>query len=304
MISALDDILEDYKVYLRVEKRVSEGIARGYCYSVGRFLRWVDTLNPDRRHAVKYYDMLLKEEKKASTIANILFALKHYYNFIGKELDLKPPKHTVKQVDFLTVMEAKTLLYKIDSYRDYAMVLVMLYGGLRVSEVCNLDRKDVDFENFTVTVRNTKNRVDRTVMVTEKCIKAIERYLETRIDTESPLFMSRKGRRISRSQIARLVKKYAIMADLRTYKECGTVKTKVSPHMLRHTAATNLIANDCDVVVVQLHLGHSNIRSTMRYVHVAKSTYGELYKSMSLSTEVMEEVKWRFHDENDLSFFC
>ncbi|KYK31879.1 MAG: hypothetical protein AYK18_05925 [Theionarchaea archaeon DG-70] len=202
MISALDDILEDYKVYLRVEQRVSEGIAQGYSYSVGRFLRWADTLNPDRRHAVKYYDMLLKEGKKASTIANILFALKHYYNFIGKELDLKPPKQTVKQIDFLTVIEAKTLLYKIDSFRDYAMVLVMLYGGLRVSEVCNLDREDIDCEEFTIAVRNTKNKVDRTVMVTEKCIRAIERYLETRIDTAKPLFLSRKERRISRSQIA------------------------------------------------------------------------------------------------------
>jgi len=109
--------------------------------------RWADTLNPDRKHAVKYYDILLKEGKKASTIANILFALKHYYDFIGKELNLKPPKQTVKQVDFLTIMEAKTLLYKIDSFRDYAMVLVMLYGGLRVSEVCNLDRKDVDLHS-------------------------------------------------------------------------------------------------------------------------------------------------------------
>jgi integrase/recombinase XerD len=278
MISALDDILEDFAVYLRVEKRISEGITRCYCWSVGKFLRWVDTLNPGRRDAVKYYDNLLKEKKKTSTIANILFALKHYYSFIGKELDLKPPKRTVKQVDFLTVMEAKSLLYKIDNFRDYAMVLVMLYGGLRVSEVCNLDIEDVDCEEFTLTVRNTKNRMDRTVMVTEKCIRATEHYLNTRTDTEDPLFLSRKGGRISRTQVNRLVKKYAIMAGLRTYKDNGEVKTKVSPHTLRHTAATNLIANDCDVVVVQQHLGHRDIQSTMRYVHVAKSTYGELYR--------------------------
>jgi site-specific recombinase XerD len=101
--------------------------------------------------------------------------------------------------------------------------------------------------------------------------------LETRIDTEEPLFVSRKGR-ISRTQILRLVKKYALLAGLRTYKDNGVVKTKVSPHTLRHTAATNLIANDCDVVVVQKHLGHKDIQSTMRYVHVAKSTYGELYR--------------------------
>jgi integrase/recombinase XerD len=278
MISALDDILEDFSVYLRVEKRISEGVTRDYSYSLGKFLRNAGTLNPEKRHAVKYYNLLLKEKKKASTIGNILFALKHYYEFIGKELDLKPPKRQVKQVDFLTVMEAKTLLYKIDNFRDYAMVLVMLYGGLRVSEVCNLDREDVNFEEYTVMVRNTKNREDRTVMVTEKCIRAIERYLDTRVDDEKALFISRKRRRISRTQIARLVKKYALMAELRTVKDNGKVKTKVSPHTLRHSAATNLIANDCDVVVVQHHLGHKSIQSTLRYVHVAKSMYGELYR--------------------------
>ncbi|KYK32921.1 MAG: hypothetical protein AYK18_15325 [Theionarchaea archaeon DG-70] len=219
-----------------------------------------------------------KRLSEASTIGNILHALKHYYAFIGKELNLKPPKQRVKQVDFLTFMEAKSLVYKIDNYRDYAIVLVMLYGGLRVSEVCNLDRDDVDFEEFTIGVRNTKNRIDRTVVVTEKCINAIGRYLETRDDTEKSLFMSRKKRRISRNQVNRLVKNYAIMAVLRTYKENGEVKTKVGPHTLRHTAATNLIANDCDVVVVQQHLGHRDIKSTPRYVHVAKGTYGDLYR--------------------------
>ena len=278
MISALDDILEDFLMYLRVEKRISGGVARCYCWSVGRFLRWTDTLNPDKRDAVKYLDRLWKEEKKESTIRNILFGLKHYYQFIGKELDLKPPKRPVKQADYLTVMEAKTLLYKIDNFRDYAMVLVMLYGGLRVSEVCNLDREDIDFEEYTITVKNTKNKVDRTVMVTEKCTRAIEHYLETRIDTEKPLFISRRRKRISRTQITRLVKKYAVIAQLRTYEEKGEVRTKVCSHMLRHTAATNLIANDCDVVVVQKHLGHKDIQSTMRYVHLAKSTYGELYR--------------------------
>jgi site-specific recombinase XerD len=278
MISALDDILEDFSLYLRVEKRISEGVARNYCYSVKRFVKWADTLNPEKKDAVKYYDAMLKERKKASTIGNILHALKHYYTFIGKELDLKPPKQRVKQVDFLTFMEAKSLVYKIDNYRDYAMVLVMLYGGLRVSEVCNLDKEDIDFEEFTIAVRNTKNRIDRTVAVTEKCINAIERYLETRDDAEKPLFLSRKKRRISRNQVTRLVKKYAIMADLRTYKDNGEVKTKVGPHTLRHTAATNLIAGDCDVVVVQQHLGHRDIKSTLRYVHVAKGTYGDLYR--------------------------
>jgi integrase/recombinase XerD len=211
MICVLEDVLEDFSVYLRVEKRVSEATARSYCYTVGKFLRWVDTLNPERKDAVKYYDILLKERKKASSIRNILTALKHFYAFNGKELDLKPPKRNVKQVDYLTVTEAKTLLYKIDNYRDYAMVLVMLYGGLRVSEVCNLDRDDVDSEEFTLTVRNTKNRRDRTVMVTEKCIKAIDYYLETRQDNEKPLFISRKQGRISRSQIFCLVKKHVSM---------------------------------------------------------------------------------------------
>jgi integrase/recombinase XerD len=278
LICVVEDILEDFSLYLRVEKGICEHVARNYCYTVGRFLRWVDTPNPSKKDAMKYVDTLMKEKKKAATIRNIVFALKHYYQFTGKDLILKLPRGHVKQIDFLTVMEAKSLLYKIDSFRDYSMVLVMLYGGLRVSEVCNLDREDIDFEEYTITVRNTKNRIDRTVMVTEKCIKAIEQYLKTRNDSGKPLFISQRKKRISWERIYRLVKKYAIMANLRVYEDNGVSKTKVSPHTLRHTAATNLIANDCDVVVVQQHLGHRDIQSTMKYVHVARSTYGELYR--------------------------
>lgn len=67
-------------------------------------------MNPEKKDAVKYYNALVKEKKKASTIGNILFALKHYYEFIGRELYLKPPKQRVKQIDYLTFMEAKSLL--------------------------------------------------------------------------------------------------------------------------------------------------------------------------------------------------
>ncbi len=69
--------------------------------------------------------------------------------------------------------------------------------------------------------------------VTEKCIMAVQRYLETRSDEAKPLFLSQKKRRISRNQITRLVKNYAVMADLRTYKKDGVTKTRVSSHMLR-----------------------------------------------------------------------
>jgi len=88
----------------------------------------------------------MERGEKRIHYSQYLVWVKALLQFIGKELDLKPPKRPVKQADYLTVMEAKTLLYKIDSFRDYAMVLVMLYGGLRVSELCNLDRENVDFE--------------------------------------------------------------------------------------------------------------------------------------------------------------
>lgn len=94
LISTLDDILEDFSLYLRVEKRVSEGIARCYCYSAGRFLRWADTVNPDKSHAVKYYDRLLKEKKKASTISNILYALKHYSETYSASCFVPPCAHS------------------------------------------------------------------------------------------------------------------------------------------------------------------------------------------------------------------
>lgn len=63
MISALDDILEDFEVYLRVENRLPEGVTRNYCYSVGKFLRWLDTLDPEKKDALKYYDSMTESEQ-------------------------------------------------------------------------------------------------------------------------------------------------------------------------------------------------------------------------------------------------
>ncbi len=70
----------------------------------------------------------VRRGKEASIVGNIVFALKHYCSFIGKELDLKPPKQRVKQVDFLTFWEVKNLLYKIDNFTVYTMVQIMLYS--------------------------------------------------------------------------------------------------------------------------------------------------------------------------------
>ncbi|KYK36465.1 MAG: hypothetical protein AYK18_11600 [Theionarchaea archaeon DG-70] len=136
MISAIDDILEDFSLYLRVERRISPGVARCYRYSLGRFLRWADTINPDRHDAVKYMDKLMKDGKKESTLRNILFALKHYYQFIGKELDLKPPKRPVRQVDYLTVMEAKSLVYTSFAKGAATTIESFIYLDSLVDNVC------------------------------------------------------------------------------------------------------------------------------------------------------------------------
>jgi len=87
--------LENFKTYLITQKQVSAGVARNYCYSVGKFLRWVNTGNPTEGKAMQYYRYLQDKGYANSTIANIVYALNHYFKFLGKKIQLTPSEYVL-----------------------------------------------------------------------------------------------------------------------------------------------------------------------------------------------------------------
>ncbi len=162
---------------------------------------------------------------------------------------------------YLTEDEAHRLLMACEhDPRDHAIITLMAYTGLRVSEVTGLDCEDINLGERTLTVVAGKGDKDRMVVFAQPTAVALRRWLEARdeVDHEA-LFLNRSGRRISPRSLQRIVKKYAGDAGIR--------KT-VTPHVLRHTMATTLLRHGADIRIIQQLLGHSTIATTQIYTHV------------------------------------
>ena len=264
------DLLANLETYLITEKQISPRSARDYAYSVGKFLRWADTPNPTKAQAVQYYRYLQNQGYANSTVANTVFALNHYFQFLGKKIRLKSPKKHQRQPTYLTVEEAQALIKIIPNLRDRAIVTTLLYTGMRVTELCNLNSSDLHLDRHEIVVRDTKTYHDRRVIVSEKCINVLNEYLESLSNTETEVvFISRKGGRISRGRVCALVKKYGKLAG---------IKKNVTPHVLRHTLATNMIAHGASAIEVKDQLGHRCLESTLRYVHLQTEHRKKLYQ--------------------------
>jgi len=261
--------LENFKVYLITHKQISSGVAMNYFYSVRKFLRWANTANPTEADAMQYYRYLQGQGYANSTIANIVYALNHYFQFLGKKIKLTPPKRHNRQPNFLTVEEAQVLLRVVPNLRDRAIVTTLLYTGMRVNELCNLEMSDLHLDKREITVRDTKAYHDRKVIISEKCVDALTQYLESLPKTErKAVFTSQKGGRISRGRVYAMVKKYGQLAG---------ITKNVTPHVLRHTLATNMIAHGASVIEVKEQLGHRNIETTLKYIHLQISQRKKLY---------------------------
>ena len=234
-------------------------------------MRWTNTDDSTEAEATECYHYLQEQDYANSTIANIVYALNHYFRFLGKKIKLKPPKSHKRQPTFLTVEEAQNLVKVVPNLRDRAIVMTLLYSGMRVSELCNLDLDDLHLEDQEIVVRDTKTYRDRKIVISEKCVKAFEEYFESLPESDKQaVFLSRQGRRISRNQVYTLVEKYSRLAG---------IKKNVTPHALRHTLATNMIAHGASIVEVKEQMGHRSLESTLQYVHLQIDHRRALYKA-------------------------
>ncbi|MDX1765798.1 MAG: tyrosine-type recombinase/integrase, partial [Candidatus Saccharimonadales bacterium] len=178
-----------------------------------------------------------------------------------------------KQVTFLSPEELERILQKPDTseiigLRDKAMLELLFSGGLRVSELVNLDRDHINLKRREFMVRG-KGQKDRPIFISQDAAYWLKQYLDKRADSHRPLFIRYSGARenandgeymrLSARSVQRMVQRYA--------RAAGITK-KVSPHTLRHSFATDLLMNGADLRSVQSLLGHSNISTTQIYTHV------------------------------------
>lgn len=176
------------------------------------------------------------------------------------------------------VLEGATLEETLRGLRDKAILELFFSTGLRVSELCSLSR-EIDLSRNELTVRGKGDKV-RIVFISDRAKSAVQDYLRKRVDMEGPLFVSHAKNRASQDgktvlrglstrSTERIVQKYAIKAG---------ISKKVTPHVLRHSFATDLLQNGADIRSVQTLLGHADISTTQIYTHVSNERLKEVYK--------------------------
>ena len=185
-----------------------------------------------------------------------------------------------RQIEVIEYDELERLLNAVTAgdakgLRDRAILEVLFSTGLRISELCSLNRY-LDFDRGEVTVRGKGNKL-RVVFLDDRSVRAIKAYLDKRGDAEEAMFISYTkakspkviGRIIPRT-VQRLVDFYA--------RKAGIAK-HVHPHVLRHSFATDLLINGADLRSVQEMLGHANISTTQIYTHITNKELKEVHQS-------------------------
>ncbi|NOY14706.1 MAG: tyrosine-type recombinase/integrase [bacterium] len=308
MIRDLDYWIEQYVLYLQIERNYSPLTVRNYRAYLGEFydflvgkkkinsptLSSVSLENVDAYRLFLSRKMLDKRRKiflTAKTQNYYLIALRGFLRFLAKKgvkLKLVPDQITLAKTkpalpSFLTVEEIEKLLgmpkiKKVSGIRDRVILEVLFSSGLRVSELVGLNRDSIDLKKGEFSVVG-KGRKVRMVFLSPRALEWVKKYLLARDDDFKPLFIRHKGRvcsenfgekmRLSARSVQRLVKRYALQAGL---------AKKITPHGLRHSFATDLLSQGADIRSVQELLGHKNLATTQIYTHVTNKRLKQVYE--------------------------
>lgn len=286
---AIKDFLDDRKF-----NNASPVTIKGYSYDLNQFYTFitskgkidVEEITP---RDVKEFFIYCKEElnNNAVTVNHKLTNLKAFFNYLVKEgiikespVNIQKQKTDVKIETFTDEQVRQMLGYfrrlkqrekTFYAYRDYLIILTLLGTGIRRGELCNLRWKDIDFENYKMTVIG-KKRQQRTVPLTEKLRQELIEYqlfLKKRfsLTDDDFVFTTSTKKRLSENAIENVFKR---LRKIMNFKD-----VKVSPHTFRHTFAKNWIMNGGDVFSLQRILGHSTIEMTNRYVTLFGSALKE-----------------------------
>lgn len=277
--------------YMRTECHLSENSVAAYTRDIKRFQLWLKNRRiPDLtvRDLADYVAWLSEQTLAPSSVARLIVGLRMFLRYLQMEGVLTdnhaellgsqklweriPRVLTPKQVDRFLHGPKKSEKYYL---RDRALLEMLYATGCRASEISNLKLQDIRLSEGFCKCEGKGNK-QRMVPLGENAVDAVTRYLKvTRpelvsdIDDPGWVFVSRSGRQLRREAIWELVKKYALRAD---------IDVAISPHTMRHSFATHLLAGGADLRQVQELLGHANISTTQIYTHVDQSRLKQIHQ--------------------------
>ena len=283
-----DPITRSFIDYLFIEKGLSQNSVKSYQSDLLHFMEWsIQVLKIPAKLTTsqdinKYIKYLFDQDFKSSSVNRKISSIKAYFIFLKKKKyinvipteDMPIPKQNINLPNSMSEKDVETLLSCINTkkdieIRDKAMVELLYATGVRVSELINIKFSNIDMNRNVVRVLG-KGSKERLIPFGEQAHDSIAKYLLIRGKSQSKeLFLSNRGKILSRVSFWNRVKVYLIRCNL---------KSNISPHTLRHAFATHLLNRGADLRSVQMLLGHSDLSTTQIYTHIAKQRLSDILK--------------------------
>lgn len=286
----LQNFINDYLNYCRVQKRLDEKTLKAYGIDLRQFLAYAGSKNISdiTTSVLEDYISNLQQKYKPKTVKRKIASLKalfHYFEY-KDIIDTNPfnklqikfrepiilpktiPLHTVER--FLSTIyryraNAKTDYQKKNALRDAAVIELLFATGIRISELCSLKMNDVNLYDRTILIYG-KGFKERKVQIGNDDVTQIlieyKNVFSPEIHAGNHFFINQNGTPLSDQCVRRMINKYTSLA---------AIDLHITPHMFRHTFATSLLEADVDIRYIQEMLGHSSINITEIYTHVAMS---------------------------------
>lgn len=287
--------IEDYIHFIRVERQLSANTLasyrrdlEGYAQHLQDVQQLKDYNEVRREHILLHLENLRTEGKTARTVARHISSIRSFHQFLLREkvtttdptVHLEMPQVEQKLPRVLSIEEIDALIATPDrskpqGVRDIAMLELLYASGMRISELIELNIEDIHLTMGFVRVFG-KGRKERIIPLGKGALNAISKYLERaryelqgKYPKTDALFISHRGKRLTRQGCWKIIKDYAQKAR---------INKELTPHVFRHSFATHLIENGADLRAVQEMLGHADIATTQIYTHVSKTRLSEVYK--------------------------
>ena len=280
-----NDILRNYKVYLKLEKSLSDNTVNAYLADISKLFQFlIDeqihpldvTLDNLETFSASLRDLGIQPRSQARILSGIrsfyhYLVLEDYLQANPSEL-LESPQVGFHLPEILTLEEIDSLIESIDlstkeGQRNRTILETLYSCGLRVSELCNLKISDLFLEEGFIKVEG-KGSKQRLIPISPRAIRELHLYfidrnqISIKKDYEDYVFISKRGTNISRIMVFHIIK---------TLAEAIGLKKRISPHTFRHSFATHLLEGGANLRAIQCMLGHESIGTTEIYTHIDKS---------------------------------
>lgn len=292
----ISDLDRQFKYYALYEKGIKAKTYRSVVSSLKMLSNFAKSeeladLKPDIVKTFLYYGRVEKEWK-AKTFRNHWQYLKIFFDWCVKNqfsrlnpvADIEKPRLEKYLPRCISTQNAQKILfhtiwypwkYELEKLRNEAIVAMLMFTGLRLQELLNLEVKDINFENSEIVVNQGKGRKDRIVPIHPSLLPVLKRYFQNRSETGRPSRYFFTGihsdKQLAQKDVRRICRKISISSGI-----------KFTPHMLRHTFAREMIDKDFNLYKLKEIMGHADIRTTQRYLSISMQGIKKSFEQVKL----------------------